>query len=282
LPLVLRRAAFWFFVNGDFFGWGALFAGVALWQRFRASAVSVPSPLWSFLRHWRWYFAVCGSFFMLVNFYRYTFSWGDSNKFILFLNLGLALLIAKGASLISGSAHLQCGRWLWRFLVVACVLPYAYELAIALHSPMILLFTTGEQHAAEWLQRSTRASDLVLTASYNDVHFVSALAGRPTLAGINAQTNPYRQDDRPDRIRRVYEGGDFTVLPGLQVRYVCICRRERLVYTLHPVWREIMGQPNIAAFTEGGGPDDFDSVYIFPIDRLHSLTPQARPKPTGP
>ncbi len=276
-PPGLRRAVFWFFTNGDFFGWAGLFFGVTLWRQLH----SPTPPLGRLLRRWRWYFAVCGAFFLLINFYRYSPAWGDSNKFILFLNLGLALTIAKGATLTFGAAQRRRAAVLWGFLLALCVWPYVYEIVEAARSPMNMIFSAEECRAAKWLQQTTRRSDIVLTAAYNDVHFVSALAGRPTLAGINAQTDLYRQDARAELIRRFYEDGDFGVLPVLHARYVCLCRRERLRYKLNPVWRELMLRPGAVAFHDGG-PDDFDSVYIFAASTLLSQQPAPPGRPAAP
>ena len=268
-PAFTRRAAFWFFANGDYFGWGLLFGALALVRR-----TGNPAPadsLRAFLGRWKWYFAVCGGFFVFINVWRYSFDWGDSNKFVFFFNLGLSLVIVLGA------AQWRDGRWrvlshaLWIYFVVLCVGPVAYEyyayILVADHGE-VLLFEKNGLKAAEWMKAKVKPTEIVLTAAHNFMNFTTALAGRPTLAGIYAESNPYRQDDRPQLIRRIYEGGELPLLRQLNVRYVCISRNERLEYKLHPTWTRLMNTGTGVVFQSGFSPEDSHSVYIFDCRRL--------------
>ncbi|HWA08982.1 MAG TPA: hypothetical protein VG838_05885 [Opitutaceae bacterium] len=264
-PALLRRPLFWFFVNGDFLFWGLLFPALALLRA--ASSLA----LREFLRRWCWYFAVVGGFFLLLNFYRYSFAWGDSNKFILFLNFGLSLVITLGAAQWLGRRQRVASQILWVVLFVLSVGQPAWGLARGLLAPpygTIILFPPSAVSAAAWLKSSTPPGTLVLTAAYNDVHFVTALAGRPVPAGIYGDSNPYRQDERAELIRRVYEDGDLTALPPLKVAYLCLAANERRRYRLSPQWTARMQSGEGVAFHAGGGPEDFESVYIFDVGRL--------------
>jgi hypothetical protein len=264
---------FWFFTNGDFFFWGTLFASIALvpriWQP--KAWIQRPDQLVDFLKRWRWYFVVCLFLFLVINVYRYSLFWGDSNKFVLFLNLGLSLVIALGAARINPLRSPMLSAGLWWFFLLLCTVPPAYafyrSVVVAPH-PNILLFTTNDQLAAEWLKSNLGRADIVLTAAYNDSHFVTALGGSPTLAGIYGDSNPYRHDDRADQIRRVYAGGDLALLTSLGADYVCISRFERLKYEIHPRWIEKMKSAEGLRFRVGGSPEDYESVYIFETSKL--------------
>ena len=132
----------------------------------------------------------------------------------------------------------------------------------------VLLFEKNGLKAAEWMKAKVKPTEIVLTAAHNFMNFTTALAGRPTLAGIYAESNPYRQDDRPQLIRRIYEGGELPLLRQLNVRYVCISRNERLEYKLHPTWTRLMNTGTGVVFQSGFSPEDSHSVYIFDCRRL--------------
>ncbi len=272
-PRYLRRLVFWFFVNGDFLGWAAFFVGLAFLLRLiaRSHQRDPGAPLLRFLHRWRWYFTICLAIFAVINFYRYSFSWGDSNKFVLFLNLGLALVITLGAARWIGTRLAPLSLAFWWFFTVLCVTPHAYGFyrnILAQSHGKILLFEPNGRAAARWLQSINRPDELVITAPYNLIHFVTPLAGLPTLAGIYADSNPYRQDEREAQIRRIYEQADFALLRELDAAYVCISRNERRKITLHPRWIQFMQDRTAVAFHAGGGPDDYHSVYIFDVRRL--------------
>ncbi len=266
VPGWLRRPVFWFFVNGDFLGWGLLFATLA-WLR---PAAPAPLDLRAFLCRWRWFFAVTVGAFAVVNFYRYSFFWGDSNKFVLYLNLGLALVIALGTARWLGSRLAWLSHAFWSFFVCLCVVPHAYGFyanVLARPHGKILLFERNGMAAAAWLDAAERPGDLVVTAAYNTLHFVTPLAGLPTFSGIYGDSNPYRQDERGELLRRLYEEGDFAVARRLGGTWVCVSRNERRKYRLHPRWTALM-RHGAAAFHAGGGPEDHHSVFIFEVSRL--------------
>ena len=267
-PFFTRPAAFWFFANGDFFFWGALFAAVAFSRRRRRDATNSSHGLWEFLRQWRWYFVVCGCLFILINFYRYSFDWGDSNKPVFFFNLGLTLVITLGSAQWIGRRHRFLSHALWILFLLLCVVPPGYSFYLNVLKPghgagTVLLFEKNGRQAAEWIGAHLKPSDLILTAAYNTMHFVTPLAGRPTLAGIYGDSNPYRQNERQEEIRRVYENGEIGVLRKLGVRYVCVSRNERRKYQLDPLWTRLMESETGVVFQAGDGPEDHHSVYIF-------------------
>lgn len=274
-PRVLRRLVFWFFANGDFLVWGGLFAGLAL-----ASRAPRAAPLRRFLARWKWYFASCAAFFVLINFYRYAFDWGDSNKFVLFLNLGLSLVIALGAAQWLAGRAAWMSRALWVFFAALCLVPHAYESTrdIVLRPvAKTIIFQKNGLLAAEWLKAHAEPGDLVLTAANNTIHFVTPLAGRPTFAGIYGAYNPYRQDERREQIRRFYEECDFSVLRLLPARFISLSRNERRRYKLHPYWTTLLTDKRAVLFSSGR-IDEWDAAFILDAGILAKLRPPA-PRP---
>ncbi len=272
LPPYARRLAFWFFANGDYFFWGGVFAALAWARRADLQPASNSSlGLWQFLRQWRWYFAVCGGFFALINVYRYSPDWGDSNKFVLFFNLGLTLVIVQGAAQWIGRRGQFLSHALWIFFLALCIAPPAYafylRVIIAPHGA-ILLFEKNGRKAAEWTKQHLPPREVILTAAYNTMHWVTPLAGRPTLAGIYGDSNPYRQDERAEAIRRIYENGDLPLIQQLGVRYVCLSRNERRKYQIHPRWTQLMASGQGVVFQAGEGPGDAHAVFLFDASRF--------------
>jgi hypothetical protein len=275
LPALLRPVAFWFFVNGDFLFWGLLFVAIALWRRRETG--NVPGGLADFLRRWKWYWIVCGAAFLLINVYRYTSDWGDSNKFVLFLNLGFSLVIALGIAQWRTGRLRPLAHALWVFFFVLCVAPFGYQLylrATRVPYDQVVLFNKYERVAAEWLRRFSTPTDLVLTGTNQILHFVTPLAGRPVLSGLYGRDNPYRQDERAGQIRRVYEQADFAALRQLNPRFICISRNERRLYRLSPKWQELIRTRRALLF-QVGDADEFDSVFIFDSDQLEQIHPLA-------
>lgn len=277
LPAWCRRAVFWFFANGDFFGWGLLALAVAGGRRWLGrKAPGYIDASWAVLVRWRWYAAVCLACFLFINLYRYSYDWGDSNKFVLFINLGLTLVIVQGA------AHWREGAWrdlswaLWMFFATLCVAAPAYEFykdVIAAPRGKILLFQAHGIVASEWLRDAAGPNDIVLTAADNTFHYVTALAGAPTLAGLYSGSNPNRQPERPELIRRIYEGGELALLKPLGVRFVSLSRAERRRYRIHPIWQKFMENDTGVAF-RSGRPDEFDAAFIFEVAKLFPDQPQ--------
>lgn len=275
VPAFLRRAVFWFFANGDFFTWGLLFGGSALLLGWRADAASgTGARLREFFRRWGWYFAVCLGCFALINVYRYSFDWGDSNKFVFFLNLGLVGVIVLGAAQWLGRRGQFLSHVFWGFFFLLCVLPPAYNFyrrILATDHDMTLLFTGNDLAAAAWLKTAAGPTDVTLTSTNYHIHFVSSVAGRPTRVGLYGDSNPYCPSGIADTIRRVYEEGDFSLLPRLDTRFVCISSMERYHYHLHPRWREFMANGTGVVFHSGGTAEDDTSVFIFDSKSLCSL-----------
>ncbi|HNC24875.1 MAG TPA: hypothetical protein PLU52_11770 [Opitutaceae bacterium] len=275
VPALLRPVVFWLFANGDYLFWGLIFVGLAFLRRRQADPAVNPSrPVWEFLVRWRWYFATSAGFFLLMNVYRYSFDWGDSNKFVFFLNLGLTLVITLGAAQWIGRRHRLLSAALWTYFLALSVGPPAYAFylhVIQADHGMVLMWTKSGREAAEWTRRHLPRGEVILTAAYNTMHWVTPLAGHPTRAGIYADSNPYRQDARAEMIRKVFEEGAVDLIDDLGARYVCLSRAERRKYHIHPKWNDLAAKGTGVIFSSGQGAEDTYSVYIFDATKLGTL-----------
>lgn len=270
VPGGLRRAVFWFFANGDFLGWGLFFVALTAGRRWFGGEATRHDPAWALLVRARGCGLVLAGCFVFVNCYRYSYDWGDSNKFVVFVNLGLTLVIVSGAAHAVVGGRRVLAQGFWAFFAALCAFPPIYEFhrdVIAAPQGKILLFQAHGMVAAQWLKEAAGPNDLVLTAADNTFHYVTALAGAPTLAGLYSGSNPYRQPGRAEQIRRVYEGGELALIDQLGVRFVSLSRAERRRYKIHPVWAELAASGRGVVF-RSGRLDEFDAAIIFDAARM--------------
>ena len=276
VPEFLRRPLFWLLINGDFLFWGTLFALLALVPRYLLHIRQpAAAPLLEFLGQWKVYLLLCIACFLLVNYYRYTLNWGDSNKFVFFLNLGLSLIIAHGAAQWRLGPDALRSRLLWLGFFLLAFLPPAYDFyvkSIVQGNRSNLLFHSRAHSASTWIQQNLPPEARILTAAGSDAHFITSLAARPTLAGIYTYTNPYLDSALPPLIRKFYEECDLSLLSELKTDYVCLSTPERNLYKLSPRWKTLTENPALLAYSIQAD-DDYHSVYLFNAAALRALPP---------
>ncbi|HEU5078259.1 MAG TPA: hypothetical protein VFT72_03565 [Opitutaceae bacterium] len=266
-----RRVLFWIFANGDYLIWGCVFGAIAIWRvlRKRDTGAAFCQDV-SLLKTWWWYFVVVVAAFIFINVYRYSFAWGDSNKFVLFLNLAISLLIVAGLNTMRATRWKGVARTLCLFFAVLCVAPSCYEVYQDLFirtGGKVLLFHPNGIAAANWFKKNAEKKAIVLTEACSDFNVVASVAGLPTPAGIYADSNPYRQVNREKDIPAIYEHGRLDLLRKLDVRYVYISRNERLRYKLHPLWRHFVENKRVVAF-QAGEPGQLESVVVLDVRKL--------------
>lgn len=271
-PKISRPIAFWVFVDGDFLVWGTVFTVWGLLRLSHAKRVGLAgSALGATIYRWRWFLAIAGAALVMINFFRYSSSWGDSNKFVFFLNLGLAVIMIHGGAELRRVGRARAAAMFWMFLFLLCVLPASFEFyydIIKAPHPKIILFRPAEEQAASWIKQHSSREDVVLTGAYDIIHFVTPLAGARTLAGIYSDSNLYHQVERGVDIRLVYERADFAALRRLAPKYVCISSAERSRYKLSSKWEELAAAGQGVLFQAGGTFGIHDSVYLFSTEAL--------------
>ena len=250
VPMLLRTAVYWLFVDGEYLVLGGL--GLALAYGFRRreeTKVFFRQPILPFL-------GVSFAFFVLINFYRFSRSWGDSNKFVMFLNFWLSLIFGQTLAALE-STRRAIGKIL-TFMVLGLALgPYLFDLQIHFRQPPPELFSKADALAALWVVQHTGPEDVFVTTPLTVVDFVPALAGRAFLHGMYVNTQPYYDPRIEEDIRRLYENADFEILRKYSAQYVRVSANERRRYHLHPVF----DQPAGLVYSEESR--DYNSIRIY-------------------
>lgn len=234
LPSWLRLPTFWFFVNGEFLFVGLL--GVALILLLRRQTKD--SLL--FLRRTSG-FAFCSiAVFLLINVYKYTINWGDSNKLVLFLNLWCAIYGGLGLVALAKRSRFL-GAVLIVFFAGIAVVPWLWNNIDRLKFPPSELFVADDMVAASWIKSFSPSDALFLVSPQHIDHFVPPLTGRTVLAGIYSDVNPYTSRDRFEDIKRIYEEGDIYLASELGVQFIVVGRREISNFRLHSMFQKNRG-----------------------------------------
>ncbi len=175
-------------------------------------------------------------FFLVVNIYRFSPNWGDSNKFFSYLMLFLCVF---GGNLIAQA----WGRNLLRPVVLAvlglgCVLPYAAELqqhfGQGIRSLLFskdktaagqLMFSADDWACAQWIRGNTPEKAVFLTSD-SIVHFLPALTGRRSFMGAYTRENGVGGDERRTAAETMFHTGSADLMRKWGVDYVLVGPQE--------------------------------------------------------
>jgi len=178
-------------------------------------------------------------FFAVINVYRMTPSWGDSNKFYLYLHLFFSLYIAwlfalwwkRGAAAKAGVVAL---------LLLAGVLPSLMTLHDFWKPRVVqavtdrrahaqIMFTTQDIACAHWVMQQT-PSDAVLLTTDDVIHVLPALTGRRVVNGAYTATNGLMRPGVKEAVAAIYRTGSREVARRWHVDYIFLGRREQSKY----------------------------------------------------
>lgn len=250
VPGLFRSAVYWFFVDGEFLVFGGLGLVMAYWFRRREETkVFFQQPILPFL-------GVSAFFFVLINFYRFSRNWGDSNKFVMFLNLWLSLIFGQMLTILLATRR-SLGKILALLALSLALGPYLFHLQTQLFRPPAGLFSKADALAALWITQHTEANDAFVTTPQTLVDFVSALAGRSLLHGMYVTTQPYYDPRIQEGIQRLYENADFGVLRAHSVQYIKISADERRQYHLNSIFDQPLG----LVYSDGSHDDNSIRIY---------------------
>jgi hypothetical protein len=205
--------------------------------------------------------AVTFCFFLLVNFYRFSRNWGDSNKFIMFLNFWLSLIFGQMVTVLLATRRLV-GKIIALVALSLAVGPYLFHLRIDLRGSPSELFSKADALAALWVTQHTESDDVFVNSPLTVVDFIPALAGRGVLHGMYVTTLPYYDPRLPSEIQRLYENADFGVLRAHSVQYVRVSDIERRQYHINPIF----DQPDGLVYS--GETRNFNSIRIYSAKAL--------------
>jgi hypothetical protein len=174
------------------------------------------------------FFAVTTGYFLVINVYRFTPSWGDSNKFFLYWDLALCLYAGRLL------ARLWDARWRGRSLACAVLLlgaivPFGVEWNLRYRRGPSTLFTACDQKAADWIRANTPPDSVFLTAN-SYTHYVTALAGRRVVNGSYTRETGYADDDIEATVRNAFRESNPALVDTIHVDYLVVGPDERNKY----------------------------------------------------
>ena len=182
-------------------------------------------------------------FFLLINFYRLTPNWGDSNKFFLYQLLFLSIFAARFlVKFWAKSAWLSIGIII--LVIVASIGPSSINYW-GIFYPRIksmisgqeepgaqMLYPKGDLICAEWIKKHTAPEAIFLTSD-DIVHFVPSLAGRRVVDGAYTEPTGLAKPGIKWDVRRIYSNADKNLLKKYQVDYLVVSPRERRKYGIN-------------------------------------------------
>jgi len=261
-PALCRRVLFWLMVDGEFIvlGIGGLLLAWSLRRREenRAFFKQPIIPL----------FVMSIAFFVFVNSYRYSRNWGDSNKFVLFMNFWLAVILGQQVVVLGKERWI--GKSITGFILALSLVPHLYDsFAVRLlRFGPATLFSKSETLAALWIKQNTKPDDVFVNTTFEAKNFVSALAGREVLLGMYKMAQPYYDPRVDDGIKALYTRGDFSVVRNYGVSYIIVSAREKADYKLNSIFDRPAG---LAFLAESYGEP---SVRIYSTEKLmQNLSP---------
>jgi NPCBM/NEW2 domain len=188
-------------------------------------------------------FAITSGYFVLINFYRFTPNWGDSNKFFLYWDLLLCLYAGRLlARLAAASRPLKAAAWV--LLLLGAIIPTALELSMRWQRGPSTLFTACDRATADWIRQHTPPDAVFLTAN-TYTHYVPALAGRRVVNGSYTRETGFADDAIEALVSRAYREANPAVISTVPVNYLVVgpdemgryhvsraamARRQKLIY----------------------------------------------------
>jgi hypothetical protein len=172
---------------------------------------------------------VTGFYFLVINVYRFTPNWGDSNKFFLYLDLVLCIyagrLLAfcwKKSLLLSMVAGL--------LVSLGALLPTAIEwVVVRYRREPERLFSACDRVVADWIRISTPKDAVFLTAN-STVHLVPALAGRRAVDGAYTRATGFADLATQELVARAYREANPSLITKIRVTHVMVGPEEEGLY----------------------------------------------------
>lgn len=173
-------------------------------------------------------FAVTSGFFVIINFYRFTPSWGDSNKFFLYWDLLLCLYAGRLlARMWAASRSLKALACL--LLALGSVVPFVVEWQLRIRRGPSTLFTASEKVTADWIRLNTPRDAVFLTAN-SYTHYVTALAGRRVVNGSYTRETGFADDEIEHQVAQAFRQANPGLITGVKVTHMVIGPEEKNAY----------------------------------------------------
>ncbi|MBF0516919.1 MAG: hypothetical protein HQK97_07340 [Nitrospirae bacterium] len=173
------------------------------------------------------------SYFIIINFYRFTPNWGDSNKFFLYLSLCMSIFMGSIAWGIFNSGGVATKSAVIATIMAAGVLPQAVEhYAIFFTKPSGVLYTGCDVKAAQWIKANTAANAVFLTDN-GIVHFVAPLTGRAVVDGAYNRETGYANPERENEIKKIFSTAEAWLIKKYNIDFIVVSRYERAAFAVN-------------------------------------------------
>ena len=173
-------------------------------------------------------FALGAAFFVLINFYRFTPSWGDSNKFFLYWDLLLCAYAGRLLARLWESAP-AARTAACLLLLLGAVLPSSVEWCLRFRRGPTTLFTASDRVTAAWIRLNTPRDAIFLTAN-SYTHYVTALAGRRVVNGAYTQETGFADGALEETVARAYREANPSLITTVKPTYVVVGPDEKSKY----------------------------------------------------
>ena len=174
-------------------------------------------------------------YFFVINFYRFSPNWGDSNKFFLYWNLALCACSGWLLSLLWSGSRVRRAVVV-TLVALGAIIPSAVEWTERASRQSEYLFTASDRLVADWIALNTPPDAVFLTAN-NTVHLVPALAGRRVVNGAYTRETGFGGEAIESLVAQAYREADPSLITSLRVTHVIVGPDEEGRYHInHPTW----------------------------------------------
>lgn len=170
-------------------------------------------------------------FFLLINFYRFSPSWGDNNKFFLFLDLILCIF----------AGNLLCAwfdkNWLGKastviIIFIAALGPTALEAYGIFTRQGTLLFSGCDRTVAAWIKMNTPKEAVFLTSD-DVIHYVPPLSGRIVVDGSYTWNTGFRKPGIENDVKTIYRTGSRGLVKKYNITHILVGPHESRKYAVN-------------------------------------------------
>jgi len=207
------------------------------------------------------------SFWVLINFYRFTPNWGDSNKFYFYFCVFATLAIGYFFGKL-WKKHKIYRIIIITFLSVFALLPFSLEYLVLFTKPILSLmrsaivdtsltkeifpkcfpykfsnrfanyrtiFSTGDLFIGQWLKNNL-PHDAVLATTDDIIHFAVPLSGLSVVDGAYTWANGFCQNNIKNKIKVAYNNRDFNLFSQIGVTHILVGPREKCKYNINSIY----------------------------------------------